>query len=57
MAVELLKVHGLIKMTRSKILPNVCINITYYNQPFVILKDFQLIMVVLISIIFSYIDH
>lgn len=28
MAVELLKVHGLIKMTRSKILPNVCINNT-----------------------------
>lgn len=47
MAVELLKVHGLIKMARSKILPNVCID----NQPFVILKDFHLIMVVLICII------
>lgn len=57
MAVELLKVHGLIKMTRSKILPNVPGMHKYYNQPFVILKDFQLIMVVLISIIFSYIDY
>lgn len=28
MAVELLKVHGLIEMARSKILPNVCIDNT-----------------------------
>lgn len=42
MAVELLKVHGLIKMAPSKILPNVCIdNTTLYNQPFVILERFS----------------